>query len=90
MPNLYNEVGLTSDLAEYGLRNGVRGAVVDISALSRGVVTVEFYRDDYRPSRACGRGARYGSLCLAHDLTLLTRNTCHIQHIADLILSRTA
>ncbi len=46
MPNLYDEVELTSDLSAYGLRVGERGAVIDIGALSRGVVTVEFYRDD--------------------------------------------
>jgi len=46
MANLYDEVELTSDLSDYGLRTGERGAVVDIGTRSRGAVTVEFYRDD--------------------------------------------
>jgi hypothetical protein len=46
MPSLYDEVELMDDLSEYGLRAGERGAVVDTNALSRGAVTVEFYRDD--------------------------------------------
>ncbi len=46
MRNLYDEVELTSDLSAYGLRAGERGAVIDTAALSRGAVTVEFYRDD--------------------------------------------
>ena len=46
MPNLYDEVELTSDLPEYGLRTGERGAVIDTATPARGTMTVEFYRDD--------------------------------------------
>lgn len=38
MPNRYDEVELTSDLSEYGLRTGEYGAVVDIGTRSRGAV----------------------------------------------------
>lgn len=46
MPHLYDAVELTSDLSEYGLRAGERGAVIDTGARSRGAITVEFYRGD--------------------------------------------
>lgn len=70
MPNLYDEVELTSDLPNYGLRTGERGAVVDTNALSRGAVTVEFYRDDAV------------HLVPVEALRVTDRSTPHAAHIA--------